>query len=129
MIIYENKEMNLNSRKKIGNKGEDIAELFLINKGYEILKRNYYSRYGEIDIIGKKEEGIIFFEVKTRTNEKFGNPEDSIDSKKIECMISTALCFLDDYSEFEQDWRLDLLAIKLFLDGSNEIIHFEDINE
>jgi len=117
------------STKKIGNKGEDIAESYLLKKGYEILDRNYYSRYGEIDIIGKLEDQIIFFEVKTRTNQAFGNPEDSIDQKKIDCMISTAFCFLEENTEEDLDWRMDLLAIKLFPDGSNEILHFEDINE
>jgi putative endonuclease len=106
------------STKKIGDKGEDIAESYLLKKGYEILDRNYYSRYGEIDIIGK-----------TRTNEAFGNPEDSIDQKKIDCMISTAFCFLEEFTEEDLDWRMDLLAIKLFPDGSNEILLFEDINE
>jgi putative endonuclease len=117
------------STKKIGNMGEDIAESYLLKKGYEILDRNYYSRYGEIDIIGKLEDQIIFFEVKTRTNEAFGNPEDSIDQKKIDCMISTAFCFLEEHTEEELDWQMDLLAIKLFPDGKNEILHFEDINE
>lgn len=117
------------SRKEIGDYGEELAEKYLINKGYEILARKYYSRYGEIDIICKKEKKLIFFEVKTRTNEAFGNPEDSIDRKKIECMISTAYCYIEENIQEEVDWRIDLLAIKLQTENEPEILHFEDINE
>jgi len=120
---------SIRSNKQIGNQGEDLAETYLIEKGHEILRRNYYSQYGEIDIVTRKDDQIIFYEVKTRTNEKFGNPEDAIDQKKVECLISTAHCFLEDYSDEDQDWRLDLLSIKLLHDGLPEIIHFEDINE
>ena len=117
------------SSKEIGNMGEDIAEDFLVNNGYEILRRNFYSQYGEIDVIVKKDGQIRFIEVKTRTNEKFGNPEDSVNKKKIDCMISTALCFLEEFSGKNQNWHLDLLSIKLIKNNSPEIILFEDINE
>ena len=115
--------------KEIGNIGETIAAEYLVKKGFEILQRNYYSQYGEIDIIAKINEEIIFFEVKTRTNLKFGNPEDSINQKKIECIVSTGLCFLEEYSDDEVNWHIDLLAIKLSKDVLLEIEHFKDIND
>lgn len=117
------------SSKEIGNLGEDIAEVYLIKNGYDILRRNFYSQNGEIDIIAKIDDQIRFFEVKTRTNERFGNPEESVDQKKIECMISTAFCYLEEFSTEDQNWHLDLLSIKLKKNQSPEIILFEDINE
>jgi putative endonuclease len=117
------------SSKEIGNLGEDIAEDYLIKNGYDILRRNFYSQYGEIDIIAKFDDQIRFIEVKTRTNERFGNPEESVNQKKIECMISTALCYLEEFSTEDQNWHLDLLSIKLKSNSSPEIILFEDIND
>lgn len=117
------------SKKQIGNLGEKIAEVYLLEKGYEIIDRNYFSQYGEIDLIAKISDQLIFVEVKTRTNENFGNPEDAVHKKKLERMISTAHCYFEEHDLPECVWRLDLISIKIFKDGNHEIIHFEDINE
>ena len=61
------------NNKKFGIIGEKIAQKFLINKGYEILETNYYTKIGEIDIIAQKSKKIVFIEVKTRSNLKFRN--------------------------------------------------------
>ena len=52
-------------RKELGNKGEDIAVRYLEDQGYKILKRNFRSRYGEIDIICSRAKSVVFVEVKT----------------------------------------------------------------
>ena len=54
------------NKRKFGNIGEKIAQKYLIKKGYEIITTNFYTRSGEIDIITKNENEIIFIEVKTR---------------------------------------------------------------
>ena len=72
---------NMN-RKKLAKFGEDIAAQFLENNDYEILKRNYHSVYGEIDIICKKDNQLIFVEVKARQSDKFGGPLDAITENK-----------------------------------------------
>ena len=69
--------------KALGNKGEEIASSFLVEKGFELLKRNYrIYRVGEIDIIAKKENLIIFVEVKTRNINHFGGALYSITQRK-----------------------------------------------
>ena len=65
-------------KKILGNLGEDIACKFILNKGYEIVERNFYCRQGEIDIIAKDNEFLVFIEVKTRKNENYGRPIDAI---------------------------------------------------
>ena len=60
--------------KTIGKYGETIAADYLINNGYKILDRNFQTRYGEVDIIGVKDDLIIFFEVKSRYTNSFGTP-------------------------------------------------------
>lgn len=65
-------------RHFVGNTGEEIACMYLIKNNYKILNRNFNCKQGEIDIIAKKNKEIIFIEVKTRTNKKYGNPIEAI---------------------------------------------------
>lgn len=96
---------------KLGRKGEQKAAEFLKEKGIEILTRNFRSPHGEIDIIGKKEGQIIFFEVKTRTSDTCGNPEDSITPRKKEKLIATALYYLQEKDLLSSNWRIDVISI------------------
>lgn len=65
-------------RHIIGKKGEDIATQYLLEKGYIIIDRNFNCRQGEIDIIAKDKNEIVFIEVKTRTNKSYGKPVDAV---------------------------------------------------
>lgn len=82
------------NKREIGNLGEDKAVKFLEDKSYQILERNYYSRYGEIDIIARDNESIVFIEVKYRKNNNFGLGMESISLKKIKSMCKTARNYL-----------------------------------
>lgn len=95
---------------KMGKKGEDIAVYYLKNRGYRILGRNYHSRYGEIDIIAKKENYIVFVEVKTR---RAGTPfiaTEAVDTIKKNKIIKTAMMYLSQFGEGMQS-RFDVIAI------------------
>jgi putative endonuclease len=102
----------LGKNKEIGNKGESIAVEYLIKTGYRILKTNYRRGRFEIDIIGSKEDVLVFFEVKTRKNEVFGLPEDAIDDKKISRILDCANEYI-----LETQWlkriRFDIISITL----------------
>jgi len=69
--------------KGIGNYGEDFACQILKKLGYKILSRNFYTRFGEIDIITKKDDEIIFVEVKTRTSRRYGLPVEAVTKIKM----------------------------------------------
>ena len=69
-------------KKLLGRKGELLAEVFLKNNGYKILKRNYVTKFGEADIIAEKNGEINFIEVKTRSNFKFGTPAQAVNYEK-----------------------------------------------
>ena len=71
------------NKRAVGNIAEENAVIFLKKNGYEIIKRNFYTRYGEIDIIASEKDVIVFVEVKFRNNNTFGSPLESISSKKI----------------------------------------------
>ena len=69
--------------KDIGNLGEDLAVKFLLEKGYELLERNFFKPFGEIDIIAKDKDYVVFIEVKARKNVKFGFPREFVNKNKI----------------------------------------------
>ena len=68
--------------KCIGDFGENAAKEYLEDMGYEILKRNFRLRFGEVDIIAQKDGCIVFVEVKTRKDNSFGEPSQYVDHKK-----------------------------------------------
>lgn len=96
---------------KLGKKGETKASEFLKAHSIEILTRNFRSPYGEVDIIGRVGEQIIFFEVKTRTSDTCGNPEDSVTPRKKEKLIATALYYLQEKDLLSSSWRIDVISI------------------
>ena len=67
------------TNKEIGNFGEDKACEFLENNGISVIKRNYHARMGEIDIIAKDGDTIVFAEVKTRSTKTYGTPGEFVD--------------------------------------------------
>ena len=69
--------------RKIGKDGEEIAAKFLLDKGYNILEKNYYTRFGEIDLIASKNDILVFVEVKLKQTEDFGTPEEMIGFSKL----------------------------------------------
>lgn len=69
-------------RHETGKIGEDLVVKYLEQNGYTIIERNFECRQGEIDIIAKDKEEIVFIEVKTRTNENYGKPKEAVDETK-----------------------------------------------
>jgi len=110
--------------QRIGKWGEDIAAEYLIQRGYEIMARNVRTPYGEIDIITKQGDITIFVEVKTRTSNKMGLPEESITPRKRQHMLAAA----DHYAaENEIDhWQIDVISIEGKPGSEPKITHFEN---
>ena len=79
----------------VGKLGEDRARKYLIQNGYKILESNYFCRFGEIDIIAMDKNCLVFIEVKTRTNGKYGNPENAVNYWKKKHMELTARNYID----------------------------------
>ena len=98
---------------RLGKWGEDMASRFLKNKGYLVLETNYRCRWGEIDIVAVDEGQIVFVEVRTRSSDDFGTPEESITPAKGHRLIATAQDYLQRRGQEGLDWRVDLIAIRL----------------
>jgi putative endonuclease len=118
---------NNNEKQELGDWGENYAAKYLEGKGYQILARNVRTPYGEIDIIAKEKDQIIFVEVKTRTSRKFGYPEEAITENKITHLIESAEFYLQEHPEFNIDWRIDVIAIQVDPQRSSPTLaHFEN---
>ena len=111
-------------RKRIGDRGEDSAANYLFANGYEVLQKNYRFGRGEIDIIARKDETLVFIEVKTRKNNLYGDPESFL-SESQEDRIHLAAEEYVLQNEWPGEIRFDIIAI---LWDSNEptLDHFED---
>jgi len=95
----------------LGNQGEDFAVKYLIEKGYQILARNLYTPYGEIDIIARKDEIIAIVEVKTRSTEFFGSPADAVNLRKQKKIRQSAVWWLQEIKSQGQEIRFDVLGL------------------
>lgn len=107
-------------KQKIGNLGEEKASELLSKKGYKIVETNYRFKKAEIDIIAKNDLFLIFVEVKTRKNNKFGNPEEFVSERKIELFQDTAEFYMLEHN-INLNLRFDIISVT-----GDEIEHFED---
>jgi putative endonuclease len=113
----------MTDKTQIGRKGENLAAEFLVKNGFEITARNYRHGRGEIDLIVKRDDWLLFIEVKTRSSADYGNPEDFLQEFQMNRIFDAAENYI-----FDIDWqgnvRFDVISIRL---GKETVIeHFED---
>ena len=99
------------NKDNIGFEGENIACNYLEMQGYEILERNFICNSGEIDIIAKDKEELVFIEVKTRRTSKYGNPIDAVDLNKIKHILKTAKFYVYINNLGKEFIRFDIIEI------------------
>ena len=102
----------MKSRREIGLDYEEIAMKYLVSNNLEFVTKNYYTRYGEIDLIffEKKSGTLVFIEVKYRKNTKYGHPLEVVDSRKIEKIIKTSKVYLSK-NKWKNSIRYDIIGI------------------
>ncbi len=98
-------------RRKKGETAEKQAVSFLIENGYEILDRNFSSKFGEIDIVAKKNNTLVFIEVRSRSSNFYGSPEESINLRKVKKIIKTAQFYLLTKKTDYEEIRFDIISI------------------
>jgi putative endonuclease len=112
------------THNQLGNKGEEIAVTYLLKNKYRILERNWRYKKAEIDIIAIKKGVLAVVEVKTRSSDYFGNPQDFVNQKKIQLLVNA----VNEYvltKNLDVEVRFDIIAI-LKTNEQFEITHLKD---
>jgi putative endonuclease len=104
-------------RRETGILGEKLAREYLARKGYRILETNYRCPLGEMDIIARKKDCLVFIEVRTKTSKEFGSPEESVTALKKEKLRAVAAQYLQSREGLPALWRIDLVAVELGKDN------------
>jgi putative endonuclease len=105
-------EMSMN-RRDIGKLGEKLAQKFLKKRGYHIYETNFRCQAGEIDIVARRRDYLVFIEVRTKSNLDFGSPEESITESKKKRLISSSLHYINTHHGLPTSWRIDVVAIEI----------------
>lgn len=121
--------MNRPYRQRLGQWGEKQAEAYLAEKGFQILFCNVRTAYGEIDLVCRHQDELVFVEVKTRSSTTYGHPEAAVTATKMSHLSHSVEIFLQEHPELTGDWRMDVVAI-LSKDQQTtpEIVHFENVS-
>lgn len=100
----------MKDKRKLGQKYENEATKILEKNGYEVLETNYYSKFGEIDIIAKKNNLLVIIEVKYRKNTFYGEGIESIDSLKLRRILETTKQYMCENNIENMDIRFDCIC-------------------
>ncbi len=119
-------------REQIAKIGEEKALNYLLHKSHILIMRNFHCRQGEIDLITfeKNTRIIVFTEVKTRTSDTFGSPQESITRFKVRKILLAIYQFFKQHPRFRKySWRIDAIALKLNTHGNlQSILHIPSLN-
>jgi len=104
---------SLSTAAEIGNYGERVAAAFLRRHGYRVLTRNYETKGGEIDLVCRHGDVLVFVEVRSRAGEMFGRPGETIDARKEEALRRAARRYLELLDREDIFYRFDVVEVRL----------------
>ncbi|MCL2596124.1 MAG: YraN family protein [Paludibacter sp.] len=113
------------SHNELGKRGEDIAKNFFVSRGFWIRDSNWHSHHLEIDFVAENDEMIVIVEVKTRTGNIFGEPEDFISDAKMQRILKAANNYII-LNNIEKNAQIDVVSIVFLADGTYRLTHFPD---
>lgn len=106
------------TRRALGARGEDLAVRYLKKKGYKVIERNYRCQWGEIDLIAREGDTLIFVEIKSRSSSGFGLPQDAVNRFKQNKLIEVARAYLAERRLTDDiTMRFDVVAVQLTPSG------------
>ena len=100
-------------RRDTGILGEKLARDFLEKRGYHVIETNYRCPEGEVDIVARHKDYLVFIEVRTKRSLEFGSPEESVTPAKMGRLRATAAHYQQDHDNLPQLWRIDFVAVEL----------------
>lgn len=115
-----------NNTKELGDYGEKVASKFLIDMGYTIIAKKFFTRFGEIDIIAKDKNEYVFIEVKTRTTAFYGAPAEAININKQKHILKSSRYFVYKYNLENEYIRFDIIEIYINSEKNN-INHIKNV--
>ena len=115
------------SNAELGARGEALAALHLVDSGMELVERNWRCRHGELDIIARDGEVVVFVEVKTRSGTGYGTPAESVTYPKQQRIRRLALAWLDEQGGPWVKMRFDVVAIVMTRDGDPVVSHLRGV--
>lgn len=119
--------MSKKENKVTGNRGEDLAQFFLEDLGFKILERNFTSNMGEIDIIAKDGDTLVFVEVKSRTQGLFGAPCESVNEPKQNQIYNVAKYYLYIKKLIDPKLRFDVVEVFMLGDYDYRVNYIQDV--
>ena len=117
--------MGMKSTRAIGSSGERNAVSFLQRQGFAILDRNYTCNHGEVDVVAKDGDDLVFVEVKLRRSVRFGSPEESVTPAKQELIRRTAEGYIQEKKLNNIRCRFDVVAITVDK-GVKKFVHYKN---
>ena len=116
------------ARQELGAAGEELARRHLEQNGYEFIAANWRRRHGELDLIMRDGNVLVFVEVKTRRSERFGTAEESVSPAQVPRLLRAAETFVADQPTLAHlIWRVDLVAVTLSPSGAvTRLTHIVD---
>ncbi|MDM8516408.1 YraN family protein [Desulfobacterales bacterium HSG16] len=100
-----------NKNQRFGIQGESLAVRYLKSAGYHIIQTNYRTKIGEIDVIAKDADTIVFVEVKARSSARFGSPKHAVTHRKMRTISKVALYYLKITKQTRVRARFDVVSI------------------
>ena len=115
--------MHTDNRQSLGKSGEDLACTELERRGYAILARGYRSRFGEIDIIAKHDQAIVFIEVKARAGDEFGGGAAAVTPWKQRRITQMAIDYLSRNKLHDKPCRFDVVTVDMKDNGPQIVVY------
>lgn len=116
----------MNQKQIEGKTGETIASEYLNGLGYSLLYKNFRCRQGEIDLIARDKDEIVFIEVKTRKSKNYGEAKEAVNKEKIKHIIRTAMYYLYITKQETAFVRIDVIEIYL-MHGEVKVNHLRQV--
>jgi putative endonuclease len=123
VLDHRGVEVRMAGKDELGRRGEDLAARFLEDAGYSIVERNWRCRQGEIDIVARIADTLVFVEVKTRSGLAFGHPFEAITATKLTRLRGLAAAWCAEHNPQATRIRLDAIAVIAPRKGTPVIEH------
>jgi len=112
---------------EVGRSGEAVAKQYLQKNGYNIIEENYKTKYSEIDLIARDKNTLVFLEVRAKSGELFGTPEESITRNKVRTLIKNANAYVARKG-YNKNYRIDVVCVVFRKDKQvRRISHYKNI--